>query len=65
MKNTIRPVRYLNTADAADYLTISERQLRYLRSAGQIKPVRISANRVLYRIVDLDRMIDRKLETAN
>jgi len=61
MKKSKMQKRNLNEKDAAEYLTICQRQLAYLRSAGKIKAFKIG-RRVAYRIVDLERYAEENLE---
>jgi excisionase family DNA binding protein len=54
--------RYLNTAEAADYLGISKGTLYNLMSAGNIPLVRIGARRIRFDRADLDRWMERHKE---
>jgi len=53
----------MNVAEAAVYLTISQRYLRNLIADYKVPCVRIGS-RVLFRLVDLDRWLESKTKGA-
>jgi excisionase family DNA binding protein len=55
------PPKIMNVAEAAMYVGISERYLRSLIADRNIKAARIG-KRLVFRLVDLDRWIESKLE---
>lgn len=55
------PPRVLNVPEASRYVGISERTLRSLIAERKIKIVRLGG-RILLRLVDIDRFIEKHLE---
>jgi excisionase family DNA binding protein len=61
MIDPTNPPRILKVAEAAYYLQISERTIRSLIAERKIPFARIG-RRVVFRLVDLDRWLESKLE---
>ncbi len=59
----VNPPKNLNVKEASQYIGISERFLRSLIAERKIRVVRIG-NRVLFRLVDVDRWLQSKLERS-
>jgi len=56
--------RLVTPKEAAQYLSISERQLEYLKAEGEIRQTRLCNTRKrLYDILDLDDFIERSKKT--
>jgi excisionase family DNA binding protein len=55
------PPKLLSVAEASNYIGISERYLRSLIADRNIPTARIG-KRIVFRLVDLDRWIESKLE---
>jgi excisionase family DNA binding protein len=55
------PPKQLNVPEASEYIGISQRYLRNLIAERKVPCVRLGS-RVLFRLVDLDRWLESKLE---
>jgi|TARA_B100000519_G_scaffold161157_1_gene143176 excisionase family DNA binding protein len=54
------PPRILSVLEAAEYLTISERKIRYEIASGTLRVARIG-RRIVVRLKDLDEHVEERL----